>query len=95
MEGLTFEQLMADLERDREDRWSIDIDSSVALAHLFREPRRPADASFWGRVFDLQQASRIRGLEPGPRVSIDRIRIAMRCGCLLARVVLIELPDET
>ena len=40
--GLTLEQLMADLERDREDP-VIYIDSSVALARLLLEPRSPPE----------------------------------------------------
>ncbi len=65
--GLTFEQLMADLDRDREDR-VIYLDSSVALAQLLFENRAPRRAAFWRQRSSLQSAARIRGLEPSARL---------------------------
>ena len=63
--GLSFEQLMADLEQDREDRRVIYLDSSVALARLlFNRGRRPP----FGGTTGVEPVARIRGLEPGARV---------------------------
>jgi predicted nucleic acid-binding protein len=68
------------------------IDSSVALAHLFREPRRPADP-FWSQPL---VSSKILEYEVWNRVHAYRLTGSHghEARLLLTRVVLIELDES-
>ena len=67
------------------------LDSSVALAQLFREPRRPAD-SFWGRAL---VSSKLLEYEIWNRVHAYRMTVSHgnEARQLLGRVDLIDLDE--
>jgi uncharacterized protein len=67
------------------------LDSSVALAQLLREPRRPAD-TLWGRSL---VSSKLLEYEIWNRVHAYRLSgsLGEQARQLLARVVLIKLDD--
>jgi uncharacterized protein len=68
------------------------IDSSVALAHLFREPRRPADP-FWSQPL---VSSKLLEYEVWNRVHAYQLTgsHSNEVRLLLTRVVLIELDES-
>ncbi|HEV2335756.1 MAG TPA: PIN domain-containing protein [Stellaceae bacterium] len=67
------------------------LDSSVALAHLFREPRRPAD-QFWSQPL---VSSKLLEYEVWNRVHAYQLTgsHSNEARLLLTRVVLIELDE--
>ena len=89
--GYTFEQLMADLDRDREDRVVIYVDSSVALAHLLAEPRSPPE-QFWERHL---ASSRLLEYEVWNRVHARGLTRSHgeRSAALLARINMMEMSQ--